>query len=374
MNRHFIAGALACFGTSLFGQTTENAVRPLQGTPNSVQNTLQNAQQNIQDTVGRNTQPQTGATVSGDASTSSSLNAQNQVDGTQGLSGRVGVQGNTNLQNNNNLDPQSGKLNSNLNTQVQGQTTLDGQQRGSIGLTNQANQYGNNYQPNGNNYQPNGNAGFQSQSNSRQGQPMQTGQPSNQGRYLGQNQFNGSMQTGPLSQSGSFGPSNGMQQSGLSQNSGQVFMLRIDASGREFICVGGSPVYFDNVSSVSTQGNSAPQGQYQAGYGNYDSKNGQNTLESTRGRNPSQIQQQSSGTGQNNLGDRPNSRDLDPRKSTEATKVNEVASPELQRIGADNRSDSKELRNENDVQSEVDVKSDGTKPGKTSSDDTPPKP
>ncbi len=353
MHRQFIAGALVCFGSSLFGQTTENAVRPLQGTSNSVQ-----------DTVGRNTQPQPGATVSGDASTRSSLNAQNQVDGTQGLSGNARIQSDTNLQNN--LDPQSGKLNSNLSTGVQGQTTLDGQQRGNNVQQNQANQ-------NGNNYQPNGNGGFQPQANLRQVQPMQSGQTSNQGRYLGPNQFNGSMQTGPLSQSGSFVPSNGMQQSWPSQSAGQVYVLRIDTSGREFICVDGRPVYFDNVSSVSTQANSAPQGQYQAGYGNYDSKNAKNTLESTRGRNPSQIQQQSSGTGQNNLGVRPNSRDLDPSKSAEAAKDNEVASPERQRIGADNRNDSKELRNENEVQSEVDVKSDGTKPGKTSTDDTSPK-
>ena len=366
MHRHFIAGALACFGTSLLGQTTENAVRQSQGTPSSVQNTLQNAQQNIQDTVGRNTQPQTGASVSGDASTRSTLNAQNQVDGTQGLSGRAGVQGNTNLQNNNNLDPQSGKLNSNLNTQVQGQTTLDGQQRGNNVQQNQANQ-------NGNNYQPNGNGGFQPQANLRQVQPMQSGQTSNQGRYLGPNQFNGSMQTGPLSQSGSFGTSNGMQQSGLPQNSGQVYMLRIDASGREFICVGGSPVYFDNVSSVSTQGNSAPQGQYQAGYGNYDTKNGQNTLESTRGRNPSQIQQQSSGTGQNSLGDRQNAREVNPSKPIEAAKDKEVASPERQRIEADNRSDSKELRDANDSPFGGDVKADITKPEKTPTDDVPPK-
>lgn len=364
MHRHFIAGALACFGSSLFGQTTENAVRQLQGTPNSVQNTLQNAQQNIQGTVGRNTQPQTGATVSGDASARSSLNAQNQVDGTPGLSGNAGVQSNTNLQNN--LDAQSGKLNSNLNTQVQGQATLDGQQRGSNVQQNQANQYGNNYQPTGNGQ-------FQSQVNPRQGQPMQSGQTSNQGRYLGPNQFNGSMQTGPLSQSGNFVPSNGMQQSWASPTAGQVYMLRLDASGREFICVDGRPVYFDNVSSVSAQGNTNPQGQYQAGYGNYDSKSGLNAQESSRGRNPAQIQQQSSGTNQNSLGDRQNSRDLDPSKSTGAAKDKEVASPERQRIEADNRNDTKALGNENDSQSEVDVKPDAIKLDKTPSDDTPPK-
>lgn len=362
MNRHFIAGALACFGSSLFGQTVENAARQIQGTPNSAQNTLQNAQQNVQDTVGKNAQSQTGATVSGDASTRPSLNTKNQVDGSQGLSGGAGVQSNTNLQNN--LDAQTGKLNSNLNTQVQGQTTLDGQQRGSNVQQNQANQYGNNYQPNGNGQ-------FQSQVNPRQGSTMQSGQTSNQGRYLGPNQFNGSMQNAPSNQSGNFVPSNGMQQSWASQSAGQVYMLRFDASGREFICIGGTPVYFDNVSSASTQSNPTTQGQYQAGYGNYDSKSGQNSQDSSRGRNPSQMQQQSSGTNQNALNDRRNSQDLDPNRSTEATRDNENNSPDRQGRGADNGRDFNGTRNENDSQSGADVKSNVTKPDENSSKPAP---
>ncbi len=367
MNRHFIAGALACFGSSLFGQTTENAVRQVQGTQNSGQNTLQNAQQNIRDTVDRNAQPQTGATASGDTSIGASLNAKNQVDGTQGLSGSGRVQSNTNQQST--LEAQNGRLNSNLNTQVQGQgqTSLDGQQRASSVQQNQGNQFNNNYQPLGNGQ-------FQSQANSRQAQPMQNGQASNQGMYPSANQFNGAMQNGSFNQFGNFAPSNGMQQSWSSQSAGQVYMLRIDASGREFICVGGMPVYFDNVSSVSPQGNSAQQGQYQAGYGNYDSRNSTNAQESTRGRNPSQIQQQSSGANQNTQGGRQNLRDMDSIRSTEAARDKEVDSTERQRNRDENRINSKELGKNNDSQSDVDFKSDVTKPDKATSDDTSPKP
>ena len=41
MHRHLIAGALACFGSSLFGQSDSTA-NQAQGALNKVQNTLQN--------------------------------------------------------------------------------------------------------------------------------------------------------------------------------------------------------------------------------------------------------------------------------------------------------------------------------------------
>ena len=250
MHRQFIAGALVCFGSSLFGQSVENAANQVQGTLNNVQNTLQNG----------NTQTSSGSAISGDAASRASLNAQNPLDGTPGLSGNAGVRGNANQQNN--LDTQSGKLNSNLNTQVQGQATVDSQQRVNNGQQNPANAYGNTYQS------PQ-NSGLQPQTNLRQGQTLQPGQTVNQGWSAGSGQSNGSMQNGSMQngsmgQSGGFAPGTSMQQSSYSQNAGRVYVLRFDASGREFICVDGTQVYFDNAASASTHGNANTQSQYRA--------------------------------------------------------------------------------------------------------------
>ena len=42
MRRHLIAGALACLGSSAFGQTITNPTNQLQGVPNQSQDTLKN--------------------------------------------------------------------------------------------------------------------------------------------------------------------------------------------------------------------------------------------------------------------------------------------------------------------------------------------
>ena len=76
-------------------------------------------------------------------------------------------------------------------------------------------------------------------------------------------------------QAGGSVASDNLQSTQSTQNSGPVYMLRYDVNGREFICVNGRPVYFDNVNSVSAQGTPGNQNQYRAGYGNYDLKNGQ---------------------------------------------------------------------------------------------------
>ena len=172
MHRHLIAGALACFGSSLFGQSTDNPTNQAQGALNNIHNTLQSGIQKAQDTVDRNVHQSSESSILGDGQKRSSLNSQNQVNGTSGLTGNAEVQSNTNLQNNSNRQP--GQLNSNLSTQVQGQSTLGAQQRGNNGPQDQYNQYGNTFQANGNN-------GFPSQAIQGQGQPMQGGQPSYQG-------------------------------------------------------------------------------------------------------------------------------------------------------------------------------------------------
>ena len=50
---------------------------------------------------------------------------------------------------------------------------------------------------------------------------------------------------------------------------GQIYLLRHDASGREYICVNGCRVYFDAVSSMTTV-ESQPQQRYESAFGNQD--------------------------------------------------------------------------------------------------------
>ena len=332
MRRHLIAGAFACFGSSLFGQTTTNPANQIQGTLNNVQNTLQNGIQKAQDSVDRNVQQSSGASVQGDVQNRSSVNSQSQVNGTSGVTGDTGVQSNANLQNR--LDRQPGQLNSNLSTQVQGQSTLGGQQRNGVnqGSTNQ----------DGSVYQPNGNNGVQSPAIQRQGQAMQSGQSSSQ-----------------------------VLNSGASQAAGPVYMLRFDSYGREFICVDGRPVYFDNVNSMSAQGNSGTQNQYRSGYGSYDLKNDQNTQNQFRKEGQLNTRPQTSGSVQNSSSDSTSSRNTIPGNLPQTTNSPEVAAPDRERSNAQNELQG--LQKDAGNQSNFDANSDIVNPNKTINDVTDPK-
>ncbi|HUP81494.1 MAG TPA: hypothetical protein VM260_23285 [Pirellula sp.] len=378
MHRHLIAGAFACLGSSLFGQTT-NPANQVQGTLNNVQNTLQNGIQKAQDAVNRNVPQSSGSYNSSEGQNRSLLNGQNQVNGGIGSTGDAGIQSNTNLQNR--LDRQPGQLNSNFSTQAQGQSTFSGQQRNGV-LQDSTNQYGNAYQANGN-------SGFQSPAVQRQGQPMQSGQLSNQQNngsmpYNGAMQYNGSVQNNgsmqnngsgqnmPMTPTWNSSQNNSMQQSWSSQNAG-VHLLRFDASGREFICIGGRPVYFDNVNSVSSQGNSGTQNQHRSGYGNYNLKNGQNTQNQSRQGDQLKNEQQTPATDQKSFSDSTNSRTVDPSNSLKATNSPEVESPARDRLRSDKQNDSTRRQNDGETRSDFDAKSDVNNPSKTSNDVTEPR-
>jgi hypothetical protein len=61
-------------------------------------------------------------------------------------------------------------------------------------------------------------------------------------------------------------------------HSGRVYVMRYDASGREYICVNGRPVYFDNQGMNSSQSQSNAMRvneRYSSGYGSYEAQNGQ---------------------------------------------------------------------------------------------------
>jgi len=326
MHRHLIAGALACFGSSLFGQAPDDAAVQAQGTINKIQNSAQNGLQRAQDAVDRNVPQISGSSNLGDGQNRSTLNGQNQVNGGIGSNGGAGVQGNIDMQNR--VDRQSGQLNSNLSTQALGLSTLGGQQRNGI-LQDSTNQNGGAYQSNSDNE-------FQSPTIQRQGQAMQSGQSANQVLNAGSMQNNGEMQNMPMTPTWNSSQNNNMQQSWSSPAVGCVYVLRFDANGREFICMNGRPMYFDNVNSVSAQGNSGTQNQYRAGYGNYDLNNGQ-------------------------------------ANSARTTNSSEVASPDRIRLGSDKQNDSKGRQNDLETQSEVDAKPDPVNPSKNSNDKTGPK-
>ncbi len=360
MHRHLIAGAFACFGSSLFGQITTNPANQVQGTLNNIQNTLQNGIQSAADAVDRNVPQSSGTSVLGDGQNRASVNSQSQVNGTSGAIGDVGVQSNTNLQNNSNRQP--GQLNSNLSNPIQGQSTFGAQQRGNSVPQDQYNQYG----QNGNTIQANRNNG--SQSLQRQGQPMQAGQSPTQGWNSGAGQNNGSMQYRPQSTGGNSMAVDNMQQPMQSQNAGRVYLLRFDANGREFICVDGWPVYFDNVNSVSAQGNSGTQNQYRAGYGNYDSRNGQNAQDQFRNGDQRKTEQQNNATGQNSFGNSTNSRTVDPVSSPKTTNGPEVATPDRDLLRSDKQNQSTGRLNEGETNLDFNAKSNVINPSKTSND------
>ena len=350
MHRHLIAGAFACFSSSLFGQTIDNPANQAQGTLNNIQNTLQNGIQRAADAVDRNVPQSSGSSVLGDGQNRSSLNSQGQINGAYGPTGNVGVQSNTNLQNNSNRQP--GQLNSILSTPVQGQSTFGTQQRGSSVPQEQYNQYG----QYGNTFQANGNNG--SQSLQRQAQPMQAGQSPTQGWNAGAGQNSGSMQYRPQSTGGNLMAVDNMQQPWQSQNVGRVYVLRFDANGREFICVDGRPVYFDNVNAVSAQGNSTNQNQYRSGYGNYDSQNGQQTRQQ--------------GSGQNSANGGNNMRPADPSSPRDTTN-GQFDSKKPDQASSSNSTEAKKSQNASGLQTDIDANADVNKPSVNSTDFTPPK-
>ncbi len=53
---------------------------------------------------------------------------------------------------------------------------------------------------------------------------------------------------------------------------GRVYVLRHDRFGREFICVNGQAVYFDNQGTSSAAQQSSDSNRYRAGYGSYDAQ------------------------------------------------------------------------------------------------------
>ncbi len=356
MHRHLIAGALGCLGSSLFAlvpaATAAQAQGQVESPVNRIQNSVQSGLQQAKDVVDRNLPQTSGSSNLGDGQNRSSLNGQSQINGAFGTTGDAGVQSNTTYQNR--VDPQQGQLNSNQSTQIQSQATLNGQQR--IGDPQDASkQYGNANQPNG----TVGIGGNPSQSTQRQGQSSQMGQPANQAWNSGSMQNNGSMPSMPMTSTFNSSQYSNMQQSSTSQTAGRVYVLRRDAIGREFICVDGRPVYFDNISSASPQVNSATQNQYRAGYGNYEMSKGQtDDLRKT--------EQKFNGATQGSFENRTNPSSKDPSNATRET------TREQQDV--DKRNELNRRQYDSETKSDLDTKTDATNSSDIFNDRIGPKP
>ena len=224
--------------------------------------------------------------------------------------------------------------------------------------------------------QLNGNSGFQSQSPQIQGQTTQNGQPLDQGPNGGPIQSNGSNKNGNAMQSGAPSYANG-QQSWSSQNSDRVYMLRFDACGREFICVDGRRVYFDNVNSLSTGANATTQNQYRAGYGSYDSQSHRNAEAphpAADQLNDDQLKtdQQGSRAIQKSSGDGKSERTPDPSKSRDTTN-DELNPSSLDDARNNNSSELMNGENDNAVQADFDANAEVNQPGESTTDQIQPK-
>ncbi len=367
MHRHLIAGALACFGSSSFGQTPDNTTNQTTGALNKVQSTLQDGVQKAQDSVNRTFQQSPVTPALRDGQNQPFLNSQTQADGSLSPTGNARVQNNSNLQNN--LNRQLGQSSLNSSSQIQGQGTIT--QQPTVNRIQDPNNQ------NGNTYQLNGNSGFQSQSPQIQGQTTQNGQQLYQGLNGGPIQNNGSDRNGNAMQAGAPSYATNGQQSWSSQNSGRVYMLRVDACGREFICVDGRPVYFDNVNSLSTPANAATQNQYRSGYGSYDSLNGRNAeapppaADKQKADQPL-VDQQGSLAVPKSSRDDGSERKQDPSRSRDTNK-DELNPNTLDDARKNNSSELSKRENDNAVQADVDANAEVNQPGESTKDVIQPK-
>ena len=241
-----LLSALACLGNQGFSQVVSPQSRVgqvIDNTRNAVGNSLQQGADQIRGTTNTNSQAnaQTNADLSGQSIQSQS---------TAQLQGNVGSSG---------VNTQAGQsVQAGLNGQTRiNQQNAQGSLQTNAGLQN--GQYGANGQTHLN--------GTVQQNGYVQGQ-----YPQGQGTSNWQAGGNSQMAAGSSVFQNSGWMSNNMQPSG------QVYMLRHDASGREFICVNGSPVYFDSPhmnqtnGAMNQNGQSAgmQQNQRRAGYGSHD--------------------------------------------------------------------------------------------------------
>ncbi|WP_372725452.1 hypothetical protein, partial [Novipirellula sp.] len=197
---------------------------------------------------------------------SAASQAGNQVDRIQGATtdgwnnggtqrgvtnGQVGVDGRANVNGQANVNSQNGvnaNVQSSQSLNAQSRAGVNGNVQNSVGVNGQGAYYhGQNQQGfHGQGHSYNQGYGYGGQSHGYHG-----------GQVYG-NQY-GSSYGGTAYSSGYAGTGSYM---GGHSGSGVVHTLRHDASGREYICVGGQRVYFDNVATQN--------GSYQAGYGSYD--------------------------------------------------------------------------------------------------------
>ena len=321
-----LLSALTCLSPQGFSQNvtsplpTQSGVgQAIDSARNAVGNTLQQGADQIRSNVDANTQAnaQSQTNLNGQ---SSQTNAQlqgnvnpNGANNQAGLNSQTGLNGQARTNGQSNVNSQSPRDLTNSQSSVQGNL---GVQNGQFGATGQAssnggaqqNGYAQGQYPQGQYPQGQYSQGQYSQGQYPQGQYPQGQYPQGQypqGQYP-QGQYPQGHQ-GQTAQNGQ-GTFNAQMagQGGMRQNagamaccmpqSGTVYLLHHDASGREFICANGNRIYFDAPAMTQPKGMmdengpgaDVPLNQRRAGYESYDQKQPSQGLQqqNAQGANP----------------------------------------------------------------------------------------
>jgi hypothetical protein len=293
-----LLSAMACLSSQCVAQVvapTSNIGQGLDSARSAVGNTLQQGADQIRGTTSGQANSQNGLNTQGGISAQGGVNAQNASNTQGGLNSHTGVGGQVGSNGQGGLSqPSSNGQSVNGQTNAQGSIqTNPNAQRGQLGTTGQTSLSGG--------VQQNGNANSTLQGQYSQGQFPQGQFPQGQypqGQYQQGQYPQGQYQQGQQSQ-GQYSQgqySQGQYSQGqYSQGSGQVYLLRRDACGREFICVNGNPVYFDSPSMKSQDGSINQivpdvQNQRRAGYGSQDQNQpNENRQQSDQDGTPSNV-------------------------------------------------------------------------------------
>lgn len=350
MRRHFIAGAFACIGSSLFGQTiTIPATQPHRAL-NTAQNTLQNGLQSTQNLLNRSVPQNSNNAIFDNGQNRPSLNAQGP--------GLTQHSNNQSWQN-------SGRMQNQQSMQFENQMP-DENMRQPPQLQNNGMAYTLRKDTNGREFIcVNGRSVYFDNANSlsaRENTGTGIQYRAGYGNYDLQNGQNPLLQSPPanpteeqkstLKENGKNDDAQSTQnqeqpmptvqpQQSYSQSDGRVHTLRTDANGREYICVDGRTVYFDNTSSASARSDSTLQNQSRAGYGNSGPQKNQNWAPTLPNGDKSAVNQQSPGSIRSSVEDPRGSRNEDPASSRKPLDGLNDQSPAVNRLDRQRQNESK---------------------------------
>ena len=381
MRRHLIAGAFACFSSSLFGQTTTNPANQPQRLLNNAQNTLQSGLQSIQNSLNQTVPRNANNTVLDNGRNRSSLNAQGpdqtQYSNNESLQNSVRMQNQQSMQFENKISNENMRQPSPLQNNGMAHTLRKDVNGREFICVNGRSVYFDNDD-------------MSAQGNTETGIQHRAGY-GNYDLQNGQNPLLQSTPANPFDEQQSTLKGNGniddpqstqyqvqpmpvyQSQPSYSQSNEKVHTLRTDANGREFICVNGRPVYFDNTSSASARSNSTLQNQYRTGNGNGEPQKNQNWAPSKPTGEQSAVNQQPPGSIQSSVDDPRDSRNADTTGERKPIDGLNDQSPSVDRLDRQKQNESKENSSDSKPKTELDKGPDAIVPSDSPSkkDDKP---